>query len=151
MKRQKWIEVKNETDRRIVHEDLDIDVKPGETCEVMEGYVMPRHGSSGDRFPSILEQIAPGLKPTNEDDRARWSQAPAAAEKAPAKMPTVKDLVAAGMPQGMAEMFIQAMQAQLAEAKKALAEDAEPKAASEEEKPKTTKPGRAPRTGTETF
>lgn len=146
MKRQKWIEVKNETDRRIVHEDLDIDVKPGETCEVLEGYVMPRHGSSGDRFPSILEQIAPGLKPTNEDDRARWSQAPAAAEKAPAKMPTVKDLVAAGMPQGMAEMFIQAMQAQLAEAKKALADDA-PKAPSEEDKAPTQKASGKPGKG----
>lgn len=151
MKRQKWIEVKNESDRRIVHEDLDIDCKPGEVCEVLEGYVMPRRGASGERFPSILEQIAPGLMPVNEEDRARWSKAPASPDKAPAKMPSIKDLVAAGMPQGMAEMFCQAMEAQLAEAKKALAEDAEPKATSEEEKPKTTKAGRAPRSGTETF
>lgn len=146
MKRQKWIEVKNETDRRIVHEDLDIDVKPGETCEVLEGYVMPRRGASGERFPSILEQVAPGLRPVNEDDRARWEKAPTSPEKAPAKMPSVKDLVAAGMPQGMAEMFCQAMEAQLAEAKKALAEGAEPKAPTGEEKsqaPKSSgKPGK---------
>jgi hypothetical protein len=145
MKRPKWIKVRNESDRRVVHEDLDIDVEPGQVCEVLEGYAMPRRAASGERFPSILEQVAPGLKPVEAEDLERWQKAPDAAAKAPAKMPTVKDLVAAGMPQGMAEMFIQAMEAQLAEAKKSLAESAAPKgeaSTGEEKQPKGGKGAR---------
>lgn len=128
----KFIRFRNDSKHRVIVSDLGIDCNPGEECQVPEAYASPRRTHGGDRGPSVLEQLArcPGcakvaditvggelihpnhcaLAPINEEDAARFSRTPDV--KPPAgRMPTVRDLVSAGVPEGVAEQLVKAAHA----------------------------------------
>lgn len=133
-KAPKFIMFKNISQHRLTVEDLGVtDLAPGETCPIQEGYAMPRRANSGARRPSVVEDLAacPGceeftkgkmpdgspnhryhcmMEPLNEEDRERFNRAP---DEAPSphvktRMPTVADLVASGVPRGVAEQLVRA-------------------------------------------
>ena len=43
-----------------------LDLKPGDTCEIDPGYLKKRRGANGAELKSIVEMVAPGLKPLDE-------------------------------------------------------------------------------------
>lgn len=162
-KAPKFIKFKNVSKHRVVVEDLGIDVAPGEVCDVQEGYAMPRLSHAGDRFPSVLEHLAgcggcaentngqmpdgsPNhrphclLLPLEDKDRDRFNKAPkkGPAEEGAPKLPTVSDLVASGMPRGVAEQMVKAMHAVIASAAGEVASDED-----ETEEPKAPKAPKA--------
>lgn len=85
-------------------------VKPGATVEIEDGYAQPRRADNGSRRPSVIEQLAPQLKPADPTERAQWERVPDATPRAgkAAGMPTVDGLVAAGVPKGQAELIVRA-------------------------------------------
>jgi len=84
-------------------------VKPGETCDIADGYANPTRGSNGARSPSVIERIAPQLVPADPSEYEIWKQipAPAAQRQNAMRIPTVEDYMAQGVPRGRAEMLYQ--------------------------------------------
>lgn len=167
----KLIPFKNVSDKTLNLPDLGIEnLGPGEQAMIAEGYAKPRRSHAGERFPSILEQIAgcPGcpehtkglladgvtpnhkshcmLVPTNAADAARFSKAPDA-PNSPLKpeLPTVASLVAAGMSPGVAEVMVKGMLAAIEGAKAAQAEAEEEKTEPKVETKKTATKTAAPK------
>lgn len=156
----KFVQCRNDSKYTINIPDLGVeDLAPGETAPIPEGYARPRRSHAGERFPSVLEQLAgcPGcpertngtrpdgspnhvphcmLVPANAEDAERFSKAPDHEDAKPKpELPTVASLVAAGMSPGAAEVFVKGMLAAI-EAAKAPAEG---EAAKEPPKPKAPK------------
>lgn len=157
----KSILFRNESKHQVRVPDLGIDVGPGETCMVPEGYAFPRRSHAGGRFPSVIEQLAdcPGceaqtngrtpeglpnhkthcmLVPVDEADVERFAKTPSG-EATPyqkTRLPTVNDLVSAGVPRGVAEQIVKAAIASAQAAKDGIlkTEDA-PAKAKKSEKP----------------
>lgn len=150
-KPMKFIKFRNASKNRVKLDDLNIDCAPGAECLVPEGYAFPRRAHSGGRFPSVIEDLAncPGceeltkgtlpdgspnhrthcmLVPVDEADAERFSKAPEADGHIPArpKMPTVNDLVSAGVPRGVAEQIVKAAMAAAQMARDGVSEEAKP-------------------------
>lgn len=133
----KFVKFKNASKEHHVRvPDLDVDVAPGEECLIEECYAVPRRSHAGGRGPSTVEQLAgcPGcqehtngkrpdgepnhkehcmLVPSDEADAIRFASVPdrGSVPKARAQMPSVTDLVAAGVPRGVAEQLVKAASA----------------------------------------
>ena len=82
-------------------------LKPGEICEIAEGYARPSRASNGGRKPSIVEGLAPQLKPADADERAHWLRTPTkqeiAARADEERIPSVEQLMKKGYAKGVAE------------------------------------------------
>lgn len=121
----KFVEFKNTADHAVKVKDLGIECGPGKTCQVPLPYARVRQGHSGTPMASIISMMAPSLKPVNPEE---VGVVPEEGQEPPkGKMPTVADLVAAGVPRGVAEQLVaaavasaeQALEAQLAAEEKA--------------------------------
>ena len=85
---------------------LGIDVGPGETCDVADGYVQSGKASNGARAPSIIESICPHLEPQDPAMKALWlAGEPFPAKEAP--LPTVQKFVQEGHSVGVAEVLVE--------------------------------------------
>jgi hypothetical protein len=100
----------NPTDQEIrVKIGTGFTVKPGVVIEIEAGIATPRLYSNGARRPSILEQLAPGLVPSDEADRMQWLKAPDYKPSTPTNsLPTVDSLVLQGIPRGVAIATVRA-------------------------------------------
>lgn len=65
------IQFRNETDTICAIPSLDLLVRPGETVGIPEGYALPRKRSNGEKRTSVIEDIAPQLRPARDEDRVR--------------------------------------------------------------------------------
>lgn len=59
-------------------EQLGLEVKFGEECELPEHWTRPLRLSNGARKPSPIEQVAPQLRPADPAFEAEWMRVPAA-------------------------------------------------------------------------
>jgi hypothetical protein len=89
----------------IVRPDLGrIMAKPGETVEIRDCYARPGRTVGGGRRPSVIENLAPQLRPANPDELAEWEKAPPAVNPghtratAGGTIPDIQELIASGMP-----------------------------------------------------
>jgi hypothetical protein len=100
--------------------DLGIHCEFQGTCEVPIGYALPRRASNGDRRASVIENLAPQLKPADLEYRKVWEEAPEVdpVMRNRARLPTVAELVAAGTPEGVAESMVNALHATAEKAKR---------------------------------
>jgi hypothetical protein len=84
-------------------------IKPRDTVEIEDGYALPRRYDNGSRRPSVVEEIAPQLKPADPQERLMWEQTPEAPQAGPrlrgGNLPTIEGMVAAGIPLGKAELI----------------------------------------------
>ncbi len=95
--------------------DLNIHVAPGACCEVPEGYAKPRRAANGSRAPSTIELLAPQLVPADPAELKIWNEAPPwEVKKVDEPTSRVKQLVADGKSEGMAEVQAAAEVAQKA-------------------------------------
>lgn len=84
-------------------------VKPKEVVEIPDGYAKARLADNGARRPSIIEELAPQLRPADEAEHAEWLQPPARVTRTSTRgLPTVEGLVASGVPKGQAEIIVRA-------------------------------------------
>lgn len=130
---------KNETDQQVfIAMGKGITVPPGGEIDIEDGYALPRRADNGSRRPSIIESLAPQLKPADPAERAVWEQAPQRGKRGAAPlggMPTVEGLMAAGVPKGVAEGLVRsALEAALAAIQPAGAEAGSKKPAATGEK-----------------
>lgn len=51
-------------------------VKPGETVEIPEGLARPERKANGSRRPSVVERVAPQLRPVDETWAAEFDSTP---------------------------------------------------------------------------
>ncbi len=105
--------------------------------ECQEAYAKPRRADNGDRFPSVIEMLAPQLKPADPSDLVEWKKAPPPVSRAPqaAQLPTVEGLMSLGLPRQVAEAQIRQIHQAALDALSAKSEEA----AEEEFKPKASK------------
>lgn len=82
-----------------------IPVSPDASVECKEGYCHPRRAPNGSRIPSVVERVAPGLEPADEDFRATWKQVPETNWSAPPRKPTTSELIAQGISPGVAAIL----------------------------------------------
>lgn len=100
--------------------------EPGQTIEVEEAYAMPRRHDNGSRRPSVIEQLAPQLKPASAAERLDWEQVPAArSRRTPGRIPSVDELVQSNVPRGVALEMVKQMHAAALEAVTAEASEVE--------------------------
>jgi hypothetical protein len=85
-----------------------IRVEPKGVVEIEDGYARARRNDNGSRRPSVIEELAPQMKPADLSERAIWMQAPAAQTRdhKTVSFPTVDGLVAGGMSRGQAEIVV---------------------------------------------
>ena len=86
--------------------DLNIDCMPGDIIDVHEGYGRPRQLHNGAFGESILDQLCGkgNLEPVDPNDVSQPLNG--SFQATPAVMPTVKQLVSAGVPEGIAEQLV---------------------------------------------
>ena len=93
--------MRNASDARVKLDALGIDVAPGEVCEIPDGYARPRLASNGCRIAAVVENLAPQLRPDDDQEFAEWLKAPT--ENPPVPPRPVK--IGEGMPPGVAEIM----------------------------------------------
>ena len=88
-------------------------VKPGGELDVPEHLARPFRMDNGGRRPSVIEQLAPQMKPVDKDFAAEWAKVPdeLASQPRSAPAPTLGGLLAAGVPRGVAEAIVAARKA----------------------------------------
>jgi hypothetical protein len=83
------------------------DLPFGETCDIPDGYSHPQRAGNGARLPSIIEKLAPQLKPADPKERKIWLRVPPPGRSDGYRehpVPSVEALVRTGLPQGVAEI-----------------------------------------------
>lgn len=132
----KLVKVKNRSKYRVVIEDFELELEPGEVGQVPEAYLLPRRGAGNNIIPSVIDNLAPCAGCDEHQNIQRGDQLvhpkhPALEPvealdgrvagdemlKTKRKMPSVADLVAAGVPVGVAEQMFKAMIASAASAR----------------------------------
>lgn len=119
-------------------------LEPGEEVEIKEGYCHPRLSPNRSRLKSVVEQLCPGLEPSDEKCCAAWRKAPGSDYVAPKAELTVAQYASMGLSPGAA-VIAAAKAEKAAQAKRAAAEAARlEKAAAkkEEESKEDSKPRR---------
>ena len=85
--------------------DLGVNVAPGETVDIADGYARAGRQSNGGRRVSIVERLGLPLVPADPAERAAWEAGDDAVK--PASSPVkVADLVADGIAPGVAEVML---------------------------------------------
>lgn len=90
----------------------------GKTVNVPDEFCRPGRSQGGGRTASVIEMLAPQLRPVDPAELEAWSKPPAepvVAKKAAEKItnvPSVEDLVANGMPPAAARKKVAAMLAE---------------------------------------
>lgn len=95
-------------------------VGPGEECEVEDGYCVPLRAPNGGRQPSIVERLAPGIEPADDEAREKWKSA-GVDWVPPVRKTSARNLRARGVAPGVAAI----MEAKAAEAEAPKAPEAE--------------------------
>ncbi len=118
--------MKNDTGHRLQIPGLKVDLAPGECMDLPDGYCLPRRSSGGARIPSVVESLAPGMRPADPVAWAEWTKAPPLEGAVvggfnPAKTKTA--FMTEGLPEGLAEIAA-AKDAVRAQAAKATAQKA---------------------------
>lgn len=68
--------MQNQTGHRLRIPDLKVDLLPGACVELPDGYCLPRRSAGGARIPSVVENLAPGMRPADPIVGAEWAKAP---------------------------------------------------------------------------
>jgi hypothetical protein len=90
---------------------------PGKTVEIPDVYARPRRADNGDRIPPAIETLAPQLRPADPKEWEEWQKTPAPAQVyrrkmgEPVEIPSIDELVAKGIPAGVARSQIARMMA----------------------------------------
>lgn len=92
-----------------------LDVPPGATVDIEDGYCQPGINVNGSRRPSIVERLAPCLKPADPEQRARWGLDTV---PAPAPAPTADQVAAQLRDEGVAPAVAELIASGQAEAPK---------------------------------
>lgn len=108
----------NKAGRTLKVVGLGVEVEPGETVEVEDGYCRPLRAPNGSRITSIIEKLAPGLVPADEDVRKEWEKVPETNVTPGPPKPTRADLVAQGVAPGVASIMAAKANATETKAKK---------------------------------
>lgn len=77
-------------------------VAPSAVIDLPDPWCSPRRASNGSRIPSIIEMIAPQLKPANDADRIEWEKAPP-----PAKVASTLDIMHEALKAGVTKDLIE--------------------------------------------
>ena len=81
-------------------------VKAGAELDVKDGYALPRRARNGQRIPSVIESVAPQLRPVDKADLARFLGTPSKCEEVPPpRNPTAASLEAQGVAPGVAAIM----------------------------------------------
>lgn len=80
-----------------------ITCEPGGSCEIRDEYARPGVTAGGGRRPSVVEMLAPQLKPADMAARSEWEKVPGPVAPPAPKVITAADLVAEGMAPAVAE------------------------------------------------
>lgn len=84
-------------------------VEPNEVVDIDDKFAKPRLAENGGRRASVIEEIAPQLRPADPEDEQEWLKTPAFAEshKPGVYIPTVQELVRMGTPRGVAIKMVE--------------------------------------------
>lgn len=99
--------MKNDTGHRQQIPGLKVDLAAGECCEIPDGYCLPRRSAGGARIPSVVESLAPGMRPADPAAWAEWLKSPPeegnlVGNVVPAKPKSA--FMGEGLPEGLAEI-----------------------------------------------
>lgn len=93
-----------------------ITVDPGEVVDLPDWACAPRRNPNGSRRHSVIEDIAPQLKPANEEELAEWLLTPPPETgKQGRYVPSYAELVRQGTAPAMARKMVEAAAASLVE------------------------------------
>lgn len=79
-------------------------IEAGAEVECRDGYCHPMVAANGSRAPSIIEKVAPGLKPAKEDELKKWLEVPESDYVAPKRELSADQLRAMGVAPKVAKL-----------------------------------------------
>lgn len=91
-------------------------VEPGGQIDVLEDHARPGRLENGGRYPSVIEQLAPQMKPVDKEFAKAWEKTPEPELRVRGRKAqvSVQGLMSAGVPRGIAEAILAATKAQAA-------------------------------------
>lgn len=100
------MKLKNSSADTVVVRELGLYVEPGKEVEVADVHCTARKSANGHRIPSVIESLAPQLKPVSAGDKPRYRDGGSAPAKVPGPpRPTATQLEASGHAPGVAALL----------------------------------------------
>lgn len=99
------MKMKNTSDGPAIIKELGLVVEAGKTVDIDDQYAKPGRNGTGSRKPSIIEMLAPQMRPASKEDEVEWLKVPETDNAVPevAGPPTATDLIRQGVPAAVAE------------------------------------------------